>query len=84
KEALEERVALRTAELETALHAQEQAKQQAEQANQSKTRFLAAASHDLLQPMNAARLFSSALSQHPELVPDAATLAHQLDSSLRG
>lgn len=84
KEELERRVAQRTAELETALHAQEQAKQQAEQANQSKTHFLAAASHDLLQPMNAARLFSSALSQHPGLGRDAHQLAQQVDSSLRG
>ncbi len=84
KEQLELRVAQRTVELETALQAQKQAKQQAEQANQSKTHFLAAASHDLLQPMNAARLFSSALSQHPGLDRDAHQLAHQVDSSLRG
>ena len=38
------------------------AKSVAEQANQSKTRFLASASHDLLQPLNAARLFTSALA----------------------
>ncbi|MEL0028609.1 MAG: PAS-domain containing protein, partial [Perlucidibaca sp.] len=84
KQELEVRVARRTVELETALLAQQQAKQQAEQANQSKTRFLAAASHDLLQPMNAARLFSSALSQHPGLDTDAHQLALQVDSSLRG
>ena len=34
----------------------------AEEANRSKTRFLRAASHDLLQPLSAARLFLSALS----------------------
>ncbi|MFP5515363.1 MAG: ATP-binding protein, partial [Alphaproteobacteria bacterium] len=39
-----------------------QAKSQADQANLSKTRFIAAASHDLLQPLNAARLFVSALA----------------------
>lgn len=38
------------------------AKAQAEQANLSKTRFLAAASHDLHQPLNAARLFLGALA----------------------
>lgn len=35
---------------------------EAKQANLSKTKFLAAVSHDLLQPLNAARLFTSALS----------------------
>ena len=81
---LEARVALRTAELESALLAQQHAKRLAVDANQSKTRFLAAASHDILQPMNAARLFSSALNQHPELSGEVGTLAQQLDSSLRG
>src|SRR5262249_38128199 len=41
-------------EIEFAL---KQAKQQAELANQGKTRFLAAASHDLRQPLNSALLF---------------------------
>ena len=40
----------------------EVAKNLAEEANQSKTRFLAAASHDLLQPLDAARLFLSLLT----------------------
>ena len=51
------------AEAELALR---QAKQLAEDANASKTRFLAAASHDLLQPLNAARLFTSALAQQDD------------------
>ncbi|WP_447592095.1 hybrid sensor histidine kinase/response regulator NahK/ErcS' [Aquipseudomonas campi] len=38
-----------------------EAKQEADQANLSKTKFLAAVSHDLLQPLNAARLFTGAL-----------------------
>lgn len=37
------------------------AKEVAENANKSKDKYLAAASHDLLQPMNAARLFVSTL-----------------------
>ncbi len=61
KETLEIRVQERTAEL-TELNEQLQtAKAMAEEANLSKTKFLAAASHDLLQPLNAARLFVSAL-----------------------
>ena len=55
-ESLEHRVRERTDALQ-------QAKAEAEAANASKTRFLAAASHDLLQPLNAARLFVSALEE---------------------
>jgi Na+/proline symporter/signal transduction histidine kinase/CheY-like chemotaxis protein len=53
-ETLERRVRERTAELE-------RAKAEADAANLGKTRFIAAASHDILQPLNAARLFTSAL-----------------------
>ena len=38
-----------------------QAKEAAEEANRNKDKYFAAASHDLLQPMNAARLLVSAL-----------------------
>ncbi|HWT15443.1 MAG TPA: PAS domain-containing hybrid sensor histidine kinase/response regulator [Patescibacteria group bacterium] len=80
-ETLEARVAQRTAELARALDAQRAAKQEAEAANLSKTRFLAAASHDLLQPMNAARLFASAMREHGGASP--AELAERIDRSLR-
>ena len=58
------------------------AKADAEAANLSKTRFLAAASHDLLQPLNAARLFTSALGQGEH---DGKTVraVDRIDSSLR-
>ncbi|MFC0337225.1 PAS domain S-box-containing protein [Kushneria avicenniae] len=59
-----------------------QAKQVAETANASKTRFLAAASHDLLQPLNAARLFTSALTQRLEESEHHDTLVH-IDNSLQ-
>lgn len=61
-ENLEIRVRQRTQELEEANQALEEAHQQAEEATQSKTRFLAAASHDLMQPLNAARLYAGALA----------------------
>jgi len=62
KEGLERRVQERTAELRRAMGDLDAARQEAEQANLSKTRFLAAASHDLLQPLAAARVFTSALA----------------------
>ena len=83
-ERLEQRVLERTQELSQLNLALTQAKGVAEAANQSKTRFLAAVSHDLMQPLNAARLFSAALShQGEELSAPSLQLAQHLDSSLR-
>ncbi|MGP1665102.1 MAG: PAS-domain containing protein, partial [Rhodanobacter sp.] len=82
-ETLELRVEQRTAELSEALAATAHARRAAESANISKTRFLAAASHDLLQPLNAARLFTSALRQHPGLDAEASGLAERIDASFR-
>lgn len=66
--ALEREVQMRTRELEQALADLSErnrelavARASAEEANRSKTRFLRAASHDLLQPLSAAKLFLSAL-----------------------
>ncbi|MBN9145192.1 MAG: hybrid sensor histidine kinase/response regulator [Novosphingobium sp. 63-713] len=53
---MESRVAERTHELS-------EANQRLAQADRDKTRFLAAASHDLLQPLHAARLFTAALAR---------------------
>lgn len=54
-ETLEQRVSERTAELEAA-------KLAAERANSAKSRFLAAVSHDLVQPLNAAQLMTHSLA----------------------
>lgn len=56
-ERLEQGVRDRTTELGIALA-------EAERANASKSRFVAAASHDLLQPLSAAKLFLSSLATH--------------------
>jgi len=83
-EGLEQRVSERTQELSQLNVALTEAKGNAEAANQSKTRFLAAVSHDLMQPLNAARLFSAALShQEDGLSAEAQKLVQHLDSSLR-
>jgi len=60
-ESLEKRVEERTSDLVRANQNLELATRAADIANQSKTRFLAAAGHDLLQPLNAARLYTSTL-----------------------
>ncbi|MGP9832573.1 NahK/ErcS family hybrid sensor histidine kinase/response regulator [Marinobacter sp. NSM] len=92
---LEKRVRERTAAL-TGLNAQlrqeileraavearlRDAKLEAERANLSKTKFLAAVSHDLLQPLNAARLFTSAL-QEQSFGPRAEGLVRSVSTSL--
>jgi len=57
------------------------AKLEAERANLSKTKFLAAVSHDLLQPLNAARLFTSALLEQ-SFGPKAESLVRSVSTSL--
>jgi signal transduction histidine kinase len=58
-----------------------QAKTVAEQANLSKTKFLAAAGHDLLQPLNAARLFLAALGEIKQ-TPQSRRLLERTDAAL--
>ncbi len=80
-ETLERRVKERTVEL-TSLNADlAKAKSEAEQANIGKTRFLAAASHDILQPLNAARLYTTSLSER-ELEGIEGKLTRNIDASL--
>jgi signal transduction histidine kinase/CheY-like chemotaxis protein len=57
------------------------AKADAERANAGKTEFLTAASHDLLQPLNVARLFVDALAERP-LDAEAATMLDRVCRSL--
>lgn len=75
EQALEEKVAERTEQLR---HANEALAE----ATQSKTRFLAAASHDLIQPLNAARLFASALGEEVAGHEGHAALVRDLDGSI--
>ena len=65
-ESLERRVRERTEQLMNLNDALGRAKGDAEEANISKTRFLAAAGHDILQPLNAARLYTASLIQRAE------------------
>ncbi|CTQ55801.1 Autoinducer 2 sensor kinase/phosphatase LuxQ [Roseibium album] len=60
-ETLERRVRERTEELTHVNERLVEATHAAEEANIGKTRFLAAAGHDILQPLNAARLYASVL-----------------------
>ena len=60
---LESRVAERTSALS-------EANERLARATRDKTRFLAAASHDLLQPLHAARLFTAALERQTQPAPD--------------
>ena len=84
-ETLEQRVRDRTNDLQRLNGELESAKAAAEDANLSKTRFLAAASHDILQPLNAARLYATSLSEQARAPAEAAklrVLSENVDASL--
>jgi signal transduction histidine kinase len=85
---LEKQVRQRTDELAATLRRLEQsnralnlAKEAAEAANISKTRFIAAASHDVLQPLNAAHLSISALADL-QTTEQGKNLVRQVEQSL--
>lgn len=80
-ESLEERVRNRTTELTLANQQLAKAQRRAEEANVGKTRFLADAGHDILQPLNAARLYSSALMERLGDLREK-ELVQNVDSSL--
>jgi len=72
-DALEHRVAERTRDLD-------EARREAERANRYKSRFVASAVHDLLQPLNAARMFVSVL--RGKLQGDPRALSEHVDAAL--
>ena len=73
---LEARVAARTAEIAVALA-------NAERANASKSRFVAAASHDLLQPLSAAKLYCSSIADDT-LAPHQRAILNKAQNALAG
>ncbi|MBV7264823.1 PAS-domain containing protein [Erythrobacter ani] len=75
EQALETKVAERTEQLSEVNSA-------LEEATRSKTRFLAAASHDLIQPLNAARLFASAVGEEVTGQAHLERLVKDLDGSI--
>jgi Na+/proline symporter/signal transduction histidine kinase/CheY-like chemotaxis protein len=78
---LEKRVRDRTEELTRLNSELALAKSAAEDASISKTRFLAAASHDILQPLNAARLYVTSLVERQSGGEDS-RLVENIDDSL--
>ena len=78
---LERRVRERTRELTRLNTELERAKAEADEANASKTRFVAAASHDILQPLNAARLYVTSLIERQRGGEDS-DLVRNVDASL--
>ena len=80
-ETLERRVDERTAQLTRLNDELARAKAEAEEANLGKTRFLAAAGHDILQPLNAARLYVSSLVERSTDSPER-PLVENVEASL--
>ena len=85
---LESQVRVRTEELKNTLVCLEQANAElraardtAEQASQVKTRFFTSVGHDLLQPLHAARLSLSAMTEY-EKTPQGRRLGDQVDHAL--
>ncbi|WP_395373265.1 PAS-domain containing protein [Marinicella sp. W31] len=96
KDKLEERVIERTRQIQKineelqqeverrllSEQAMEMAKQEAERAYQTKTQFIGQASHDVLQPLTAARLYTGAL-QEMQLTDGTMELVDKVNRSLR-
>ena len=82
KEELELLVGARTGELQRANEALSAAKQVAEQASGAQRRFVAAASHDLVQPLHAARLFVGNALTGLEHDPTRTSLLQRADQAV--
>jgi len=80
-ETLERRVRERTEELTQLNDDLALAREAAEEANIGKTKFLAAVGHDILQPLNAARLYTSSLVEQLDGSPKS-KLANNVDDAL--
>jgi Na+/proline symporter/signal transduction histidine kinase/CheY-like chemotaxis protein len=80
---LETRVYERTLTLAKTNEALAKAHDKAEQANIQKSQYLKACSHDLMQPLEAARLFTSALSEQSSLTSDQQRQVDNIDRSLK-
>jgi signal transduction histidine kinase/ActR/RegA family two-component response regulator len=80
---LESQVRERTQRLAEQNIGLERAKAEAELATEAKSRFLAAASHDLRQPLHALTLFARALARRVSGA-EATTLVGQMEEGLRG
>ncbi|MEP6702622.1 MAG: hybrid sensor histidine kinase/response regulator, partial [Betaproteobacteria bacterium] len=78
---LELRVGEKSRELHAQLSATETAREEAERANLAKSRFLAAASHDLRQPLHALGLFASALNEKSH-DPESRNLVAHINQSI--
>ena len=84
KNTLEHRVIERTQKIQQVNEQLREAKLEADKANESKTKFLAAAGHDLMQPFNAASLFAAMLEQktlNTELAQTSKGLVQSLQSA---
>jgi len=83
KSELEARVLARTMELSMANDRLLDAKNKVDQVNLSKTRFMAAIGHDLMQPLNAARLFTASLLQQEHNDPQTRETVNHIADSLK-
>ena len=80
---LETRVYERTLTLAKTNEALAKAHEKAEQAHIKKSQYLKACSHDLMQPLEAARLFTSALTEQKGLNSEQQRQVDNIDKSLR-